>query len=46
MLGIFKHDLEATEDPNVFETLLETVAKIMKMANVHGYLFFFSYFLY
>ena len=40
MLGIFKHALEATEDSNVFETLLETVVEIMKMVDVHGYLFF------
>ena len=46
MLGILKHALEATEDPDVFETLLETVVEIMKMAYVQGYLFFFSHFLY
>ena len=41
MLGILKHALEATEDPNVFETLLETIVEIMKMVDVHGYLIFF-----
>jgi len=43
MLGILKHALEATEDLDVFETLFETVVEIMKMAYVHGYLFFFSF---
>ena len=46
MLGILKHALEATEDLDVFETLLESVAEIMKMADIHGYLFSFSHFLY
>ena len=44
MLGILKHDLEATEDPNVFETLLEKVVEIMKMVDVQGYLIFFLIF--
>ena len=43
MLGILKHALAATEDLDVFETLLETVAEIMKVAEVNGYLFFFSF---
>ena len=46
MLGILKHALAATEDLDVFETLLETVAEIMKVADVNGYLFFFSLLLY
>ena len=43
ILGILKHALEAIEDPDVSETLLETVAKIMKMADVHDIWFFFSF---
>ncbi|KAH9318621.1 hypothetical protein KI387_020390 [Taxus chinensis] len=43
MLGILKHALATTKDLDVFETLLETAAEIMKVAEVHGYLFFFSF---
>ncbi|XP_057837480.1 serine/threonine-protein kinase ATR isoform X2 [Cryptomeria japonica] len=43
MLRILKHSLAATKDPDVFETLLETVSQIMKSAVVDGFLFFFSF---
>eukprot|EP01018_Ginkgo_biloba_P009013 Gb_37326 [translate_table: standard] len=42
MLGKLKHALASTDDPDMLETLLETAAEIMKVADVQGYLFFYS----
>lgn len=37
-----KHALAAAEEPLVFETLLETAAKIMQTVDIHSQLFLFS----
>ncbi|KAL4186626.1 hypothetical protein AMTRI_Chr09g34870 [Amborella trichopoda] len=42
LLDKLKHALAATEDPGVFETLLETAAEIMKGVDFHGQIFFFA----
>ncbi|KAF5745781.1 serine/threonine-protein kinase ATR isoform X1 [Tripterygium wilfordii] len=41
-LDIIKHALVATEDPQIFETLLESVAEIMIVVDIYSQLFFFS----
>ncbi|KAG7975717.1 hypothetical protein I3843_06G113400 [Carya illinoinensis] len=41
-LDIIKHALAAAEDPQIFETLLESTAEIMVAVDIHSQLFLFS----
>lgn len=41
-LDKLKHSLSATEDLQIFQTLLESTAEIMNTVDIHGQLFFFS----
>nr|POE65846.1 serine/threonine-protein kinase atr [Quercus suber] len=44
-LDIIKHALSAAEDPQIFDTLLESTAEIMIAVDIHSQLFLFSLFL-
>ncbi|XP_010266921.1 PREDICTED: serine/threonine-protein kinase ATR isoform X2 [Nelumbo nucifera] len=41
-LDQIKHALAVAEDPQIFETLLESTAEIMNAVDIHAQLFFFS----
>ncbi|XVE48802.1 hypothetical protein DITRI_Ditri01bG0031900 [Diplodiscus trichospermus] len=42
LLDMIKHALEATEDPQIIDTLLESVAEIMMAVDVYSQVFLFS----
>ncbi|KAK4562116.1 hypothetical protein RGQ29_004827, partial [Quercus rubra] len=44
-LDIIKHALSAAEDPQIFDTLLESTGEIMIAVDIHSQLFLFSLFL-
>ena len=44
-LDIIKHALSASEDPQIFDTLLESTAEIMISVDIYSQLFLFSLFL-
>ncbi|KAF9601546.1 hypothetical protein IFM89_020374 [Coptis chinensis] len=41
-LDILKHALGGAQDPQIYETLLESIAEIMNVRDYHGQLFFYS----
>ncbi|KAF5185097.1 serine/threonine-protein kinase ATR [Thalictrum thalictroides] len=41
-LDILKYALAEVQDPQIFETLLESIAEIMNAVDIHGQLFFYS----
>ncbi|KAF9600434.1 hypothetical protein IFM89_009349 [Coptis chinensis] len=41
-LDILKHALGGAQDPQIYETLLESIAEIMNVGDYHGQLFFYS----
>ena len=45
-LDIIKHALSAAEDPQIFDTLLESTAEIMIAVDIYSQLFLFSLFLF
>ena len=44
-MDIIKYALSAAEDPQIFDTLLESTAEIMIAVDIHSHLFLFSLFL-